>query len=378
MDEILASIRRIISDDEAEAGQGEAAAPSEAAPQSEDTTQIEATEESSVAPSGESIQDDILELTNELSQASLEPQPEVAEAEAVSAEATPEMAAEIDSSEPAPDDIMAEISAATEAALEQEVPAPEVVSETSPEPEVADASFEVADEEVEVGSPDLAADFDAALPGEEAVSLDAAEEPAVPEIDLGLGDTEGMDVEVMAEAADAEMPSGEDAPESVETSGLIAEAVEAIAMSSAEPAVETEPPVETEPAVEDEQPPVAEEAVEPPMADVAELSEAPLEEAASDEPVIEVMGGSEVEEDVLLEDAVGVVEEDEQPVEEVEQAADEPAAALDVSATDSPLEASVKEMLKPILREWLDENLPRILESAVKEEIGHSVDRSGG
>lgn len=337
MDEILASIRRIISDDEAEAGQGEAAAPSEAAPQSEDTTQIEATDESSVAPSGESTQDGILELTNELSQASLEPQPEVADAEAVSAEAMPEMAAEIDTSDPAPDDIMAEISAATEAALEQEMPVPEVVSETSAEPDVADASFEVADEEVEVGSPDLAADFDAALSGEEAVSLDAAEEPAVQEIDLDLGDTEDMDVEVVA---DAEMPSGEDAPESIETSGLIAEA-----------------------------------AVEPPM---VEMAEAPLDEVDSDEPVIEVMGGSEIEEDVLLEDAVGVVEEDEQPVEEVEQAADEPTAALDVSATDSPLEASVKEMLKPMLREWLDENLPRILESAVKEEIGHSVDRSGG
>jgi cell pole-organizing protein PopZ len=36
------------------------------------------------------------------------------------------------------------------------------------------------------------------------------------------------------------------------------------------------------------------------------------------------------------------------------------------------LEDSIKEMLKPMIREWLDDNMPRILEGAVKEEVKSS------
>ena len=33
------------------------------------------------------------------------------------------------------------------------------------------------------------------------------------------------------------------------------------------------------------------------------------------------------------------------------------------------LEDSIKAMLKPMIRDWLDDNMPRILEGAIKEEV---------
>ncbi len=34
-----------------------------------------------------------------------------------------------------------------------------------------------------------------------------------------------------------------------------------------------------------------------------------------------------------------------------------------------PLETAVREMLRPLLVQWLNENMPRILENAIREEI---------
>jgi cell pole-organizing protein PopZ len=40
-----------------------------------------------------------------------------------------------------------------------------------------------------------------------------------------------------------------------------------------------------------------------------------------------------------------------------------------VAVGDGPLEAVVREMLKPMLKEWLDANLPEIIEQLVAREI---------
>jgi len=48
-----------------------------------------------------------------------------------------------------------------------------------------------------------------------------------------------------------------------------------------------------------------------------------------------------------------------------------PRAELDAS----PLEALVREMLKPMLKEWLDEHLPGIVESLVTREIARITGR---
>jgi cell pole-organizing protein PopZ len=43
---------------------------------------------------------------------------------------------------------------------------------------------------------------------------------------------------------------------------------------------------------------------------------------------------------------------------------------------DGPLEAVVREMLKPILKDWLDRNLPEIVEELVTREIARIVGKS--
>ena len=52
---------------------------------------------------------------------------------------------------------------------------------------------------------------------------------------------------------------------------------------------------------------------------------------------------------------------------------------LKVSDGQSPtLEGMVREMLKPILREWLDRNLPYLIERLVKKEIDRMINRAEG
>ena len=37
--------------------------------------------------------------------------------------------------------------------------------------------------------------------------------------------------------------------------------------------------------------------------------------------------------------------------------------------TDRTLEDVVREMLRPLLKQWLDDNLPQIVEASVREEV---------
>ena len=39
-------------------------------------------------------------------------------------------------------------------------------------------------------------------------------------------------------------------------------------------------------------------------------------------------------------------------------------------ATPKSLEDSIKDMLRPMLQKWLDENMSRVLTAALKEELG--------
>ena len=47
-----------------------------------------------------------------------------------------------------------------------------------------------------------------------------------------------------------------------------------------------------------------------------------------------------------------------------------------VPADAGPLEAVVREMLKPMLKQWLDENLPEIVEALVTREIARITGRN--
>ena len=48
----------------------------------------------------------------------------------------------------------------------------------------------------------------------------------------------------------------------------------------------------------------------------------------------------------------------------------------DLPADTGPLEAVVREMLKPMLKDWLDEHLPAIVEELVSREVARITGRS--
>lgn len=49
-----------------------------------------------------------------------------------------------------------------------------------------------------------------------------------------------------------------------------------------------------------------------------------------------------------------------------------------VGGRDITLEGLIREILRPLLREWLDRNLPYVIERLANEEIGHKVNRAEG
>ena len=51
------------------------------------------------------------------------------------------------------------------------------------------------------------------------------------------------------------------------------------------------------------------------------------------------------------------------------------AATAPPPAQVNPLEDMLREMLKPVLKQWLDENLPRIVDEHVKREISRITGR---
>ena len=50
--------------------------------------------------------------------------------------------------------------------------------------------------------------------------------------------------------------------------------------------------------------------------------------------------------------------------------------AIGASSGEMTLEGIVRGMLKPILSEWLDRNLPYLIERLVKKEIDHMINRA--
>ena len=49
---------------------------------------------------------------------------------------------------------------------------------------------------------------------------------------------------------------------------------------------------------------------------------------------------------------------------------------LSVGGDNATLEGIVREILRPILREWLDRNLPYLIERLVKKEIDYMINRA--
>jgi len=49
---------------------------------------------------------------------------------------------------------------------------------------------------------------------------------------------------------------------------------------------------------------------------------------------------------------------------------------MSIGARDVTLESMVREMLRPLLKEWLDRNLPYLIERLVKKEIDTMINRA--
>jgi cell pole-organizing protein PopZ len=98
---------------------------------------------------------------------------------------------------------------------------------------------------------------------------------------------------------------------------------------------------------------------------------------------VEAPRSAPAEDDVLelsdpVTDADGLVSEDAAAASQRALAA--LAAVTEKSETapagDGPLEAVVRELLKPLLKEWLDANLPEIIEQLVAREIARITGKS--
>jgi len=151
----------------------------------------------------------------------------------------------------------------------------------------------------------------------------------------------------------------------------------------AEPAAEETPAAELEPEPELEPAFGAEPALEiEPADDVLELTDpiAPEEpELSSDLPPLETVG------DIDVYSPPAPEPEPSAPIFDRDEAADnlvgDQAASAAASAFGSlssallmpkdgrTLEDVVRELLRPLLKEWLDQNLPRIVETKVEEEV---------
>jgi len=63
---------------------------------------------------------------------------------------------------------------------------------------------------------------------------------------------------------------------------------------------------------------------------------------------------------------------------ELSRAVDEKASRLRLGEGDATVSDIVKELIRPMLREWIDQNLPTIVERVVRREIQKLVDRAPG
>ena len=365
MDEILASIRRIIAeDDDGEGKQQEASEQSAPEPQSDEAERSELA--ASIAETlhqedaMSSAVEEVLELTEEVEQiavaASLAgdppPQPEVSEFEAETAMAP-------DTNSPETDE--AGVGDVTEVLVSEEVFVSEEVlvsEEVAPEP----AEGQVPPMgEIPGVTQDAEYEFDEAPV--ESEQLDAAE--VVEE--AGESDT-SIAASSIAEAVEAIARGTEPEPEDTDEG-------ESPMPESAEAAPDEESATESQP----DSVPSSSFYGTSAQAEAAKALQAETAEISAEESSVEAgIGASDTAEEE--EEASEDLGDEEQP--ETEEAADSleetlsPAtngpATIGSSAQMPTLETSVKEMLRPMLREWLDDNLPRIIENAVKDEIASS------
>jgi uncharacterized protein len=319
MEEILASIRRIISDDETNAARPRPAS----ARQQEDET----------AETVEGEADDA--IINDIARVLSESAPKVEDEEDIL-----DLTAELGGTEIVEEVLLEEV-------VLEEVAAP---IETQP------------------------AGFIPAEPRFEAVAAEAAPEPdvAAPAAPLSASEEAASALErAIAALRAGHLPTsvGEFMPRVEPEPHTFAPAPELRAEPepTPEPQPEPEPFIEPEPFFEPEPEPFFKAEPEP----EAELvvAETVVVETAAEEPVLE-----ETPVESAPEESVAATSEPLpwQPAPPPFREPERPAARKNGShgATPKSLEDSIKDMLRPMLQKWLDENMSRVLTAALKEELG--------
>ena len=184
-----------------------------------------------------------------------------------------------------------------------------------------------------------------------------------------------------AEGADGEEPSMEDILASIRRILSVEEQeAEAATEAAPEPAPEPEPEPAPEPEPEPEAAPEPEPEIEPapePEPEPAPTPEpappppmpAPMEDVLQLTPEMvtsNIISGPTISAstDVLAELARAILNRRD--------------VAIDDAGQNMTLEGMVREMLKPLLREWLDRNLPYLIERLVKKEIDIMINRAEG
>ena len=218
------------------------------------------------------------------------------------------------------------------------------MSEEAPEPAEGAEGAEGADDE-EPSMEDILASIRRILSEEEQEAMEAEEVAAVaPE--------PAPEPEPEPEPEAAPEPEPEAAPEP-----------EPEPEAAPEPAPEPEPEPEPEPAPAPEPSLAPEPAPSPPpmpapMKDVLQLTPEMVTSDIISGPTISAST------DVLAELAKAILNRRD--------------VAIDEAGQNMTLEGMVREMLKPLLREWLDRNLPYLIERLVKKEIDIMINRAEG
>lgn len=359
MDEILASIRRIIADDDPNANGaaapavGDASAPPSPADQIADALGAD--------PGSDAQLDDILELTREIGR---QPAPApVPEAEAPVA--PPPL--------PAADPVQAPAAAAPPPMAEPAPPAPQPQMAPLPAPAAEMPAPQPAPPPEPAPVAEPPADPAAALEGLLAsVSEQSAQPtpPPLPESAVSDAPDHALDFDTQPAAAAPEPIAS--APQSDPAVGqldsddqaarLAAEVEAALGTSQFEQQEAPAAPASTEPDFSFEEPSQDE------GLDLSELDDTPSDLAELDGLPETLESDMPPPAEEQLADAAGI-----EPVA-VSSPVDS-ALANGVAAPGQTLEDSVREMLRPMLREWLDNNMPRILEGAVKEELSANKER---
>lgn len=360
MDEILASIRRIIADDDPNANGAGAPAAGEAPAQPSPADQI--ADALGADPGSDAQLDDILELTREIGR---QPAP-VPEAEAPVA--PPPL--------PAAEPVQAPVAAAPPPPMAE--PTPPAQAAPAPQPQMAPPPAPVAEMpapqpiQPPEPSPVAAAPTDpaAALEGLLASVSEPSAQPTPTPPPLPASVTSDapdhaleFDTQPVAAPAPEPNPAVGQLDSDDQAARLAAEVEAALGTSQFEPQEAPAAPAGPEASIPFE---------DPTQDEGLDLSE--LDDNPSDFAELDALADT-------LESDMSSPPAEEQPAGDVDvepvavSPSVESALANGVAAPGRTLEDSVKEMLRPMLREWLDNNMPRILEGAVKEEMSANKER---